>query len=419
MNDVNASIITIGDELLIGQTIDTNSAFIAQELNKIGIWVRRRVAIADDSGAIKQTLTEEAKESRIIIITGGLGPTADDITKPTLCDYFNTKLVVNEEALKNVTEIFQKLGRPMIERNAKQAEVPEGCVVLPNLRGTAPGMWFEKEGVVYVSLPGVPHEMKGLMTHSVLPKLTAQFILTPVVHRTLLTAGQGESFIAERLMSFEANLPSHIKLAYLPAYGMVRLRLTGKGEDLTALTKEMNDAFADLQSLVAEWMIAQEDVTVPEIISTLLKEKSATLSTAESCTGGYIAHQLTSLPGSSAFFWGTVVAYANAVKEAVLGVERKILQEHGAVSEQTVLQMATGICKRLHTDYAIATSGIMGPDGGGADKPVGTVWIAVVSKTGKARAQKFHFRFDRKRNIELAANNALLLLRRLLLEQDV
>lgn len=418
MHDVNASIITIGDELLIGQTIDTNSAFIAQELNKIGVWVRRRVAIADDSAAIKQTLAEEAAQSSIIIITGGLGPTADDITKPTLCEYFNTTLVVDEGALQNVTEIFQKLSRPMIERNAKQAEVPQNCIVLPNLRGTAPGMWFEKEGVVYVSLPGVPHEMKGLMLHSVLPKLKDSMNVPALEHRTLLTAGIGESFIAERLMQFEAALPSHVKLAYLPAYGMVRLRLTGKGKEDVVLAAEINSLFVELQSLVAEWMIAAEDITVPEIISALLKEKSATLSTAESCTGGYIAHLLTSLPGSSAIFLGTVVAYANAVKENSLGVESKTLTDHGAVSEQTVLQMAAGVCQRLQTDYAIATSGIMGPDGGSTEKPVGTVWIAVAGKSGRAIAQKFHFRFDRKRNIELASNNALLLLRRFLLESE-
>lgn len=419
MTQVEASIITIGDELLIGQTIDTNSAFISQELNKMGIWVRRRVAIADESRAIKQTLTEEARQSRIIIITGGLGPTADDITKPTLCEYFNTRLVVDEAALKNVTEIFQKLGRPMIERNAKQAEVPETCEVLPNLRGTAPGMWFEKEGVVYISLPGVPHEMKGLMTHSVLPKLKEQFLLPALQHRTLLTAGQGESFVAERLVTFEENLPSHIKLAYLPTYGMVRLRLTGRGENIALLTEEIDRAFADLQVLVKEWLVATEDVSVPVIISRLLKEKGATLGTAESCTGGYIAHLLTSLPGSSAIFLGTVVAYANSVKKNILGVENKTLQEQGAVSEETVLQMAAGVCKQLQTDYAIATSGIMGPDGGSEEKPVGTVWIAVTTKGGKTRAQKFHFRFDRMRNIELAANNALLLLRRFLLEEEV
>lgn len=418
MADVNASIITIGDELLIGQTIDTNSAFIAQELNKIGVWVKRRVAIADDREAILKTLAEEANQSSIIIITGGLGPTADDITKPTLCEYFNTRLVVDEGALQNVTEIFRKLGRPMIERNAKQAEVPETCIVLPNIRGTAPGMWFEKDGVVFASLPGVPHEMKGLMTNSVIPKIKEMFTLPAVVHRTLLTAGQGESFIAERLLDFEASLPSHIKLAYLPAYGMVRLRLTGKGADADAVTTEIDSRFEQLKSLVKEWMVADVDVSLPEAISNLLKEKKKTLSTAESCTGGYIAHQITSLPGSSSIFNGTVVSYANSAKRDVLGVNEETLTEHGAVSEQTVTEMVTGVCALMKTDYAIATSGIMGPDGGSAAKPVGTVWIAVANKEGKVRAQKPHFRFDRGRNIELTATFALQMLRKLVLEDE-
>ncbi len=416
MNDVNASIITIGDELLIGQTIDTNSAFIAQELNKIGVWVKRRVAIADDKAAILKTLAEEAAESNIILITGGLGPTADDITKPTLCEYFNTKLVVDEGTLQNVTDIFKKLGRPLIERNKKQAEVPENCVVLPNLRGTAPGMWFQKDGVVYASLPGVPHEMKGLMINSVIPKIKESFTLPAVVHRTLLTAGQGESFIAERLLDFEAALPSSIKLAYLPAYGMVRLRLTGKGANAAIVTNEVDDKFQKLKSLVREWMVADEDASLPEAVSQLLKEKKKTLATAESCTGGYIAHLITLLPGSSAIYYGSVVSYANSAKENVLHVKEETLKEHGAVSEQTVTQMATGACTLLKTDYAIATSGIMGPEGGSAEKPVGTVWIAVANREGKVKAQKFHFRFDRIRNIELAANSALMLLRKFVLD---
>lgn len=419
MNEVNASIITIGDELLIGQTIDTNSAFIAQELNKIGVWVKRRVAIADDRQAILDTLAEEAQQSRIIIITGGLGPTADDITKPTLCEYFGTKLVVDEGALQNVTDIFRKLGRTLIERNAKQAEVPQSCTVLPNLRGTAPGMWFEKDGVVYASLPGVPHEMKGLITASVIPKIRENFTLPAVVHRTLLTAGQGESYIAERLVEFEASLPSYIKLAYLPAYGMVRLRLTGRNVDETSLTKEVAAAFAQLKDLVQEWMVADEDSSLPEALSRLLKENGKTISTAESCTGGYIAHLITSLQGSSAIYNGSIVSYANEVKQNVLGVEEETLRQHGAVSEQTVLQMAKGACGLLKTDFAVATSGIMGPDGGSEEKPVGTVWIAVANKAGSARAQKFHFRFDRGRNIELTANAALMLLRNFVLEDLV
>lgn len=417
MHEVNASIVTIGDELLIGQTIDTNSAFIAQELNKIGVWVKRRVAIADDKQAILTTLADEADQANIIIITGGLGPTADDITKPTLCEYFNTKLVVNEGALQNVQEIFRKLGRPMIDRNLKQAEVPEACTVLQNLRGTAPGMWFEKDNVVYASLPGVPHEMKGLMLHSVLPKIKETFSLPAVVHRTLLTAGQGESFIAERLQDFEAALSPSIKLAYLPAYGMVRLRLTGRGDNEAAVTKEVEEQFERLKTLVNEWMVADEDATLPQSVSSLLKEKSKTIATAESCTGGYIAHLITSLPGSSAIFKGSVVSYANETKQDVLSVTEEALKEFGAVSEQTVVQMASGVCRLLKTDYAVATSGIMGPDGGSAEKPVGTVWMAVASKSGTTKTQKSHFRFDRNRNIELAANAALLLLRKFVLEE--
>lgn len=416
MREVNASVITIGDELLIGQTIDTNSAFIAQELNKIGVWVKRRVAIADDREAILETLHAEALQSTIIIITGGLGPTADDITKPTLCTYFETELVVDEGALENVRGIFRKLGRPLIERNAKQAEVPANCTVLPNLRGTAPGMWFEKNGIVYASLPGVPHEMKGLIQNSVIPKIQQNFSLPAVVHRTLLTAGQGESFLAERLVAFEAALSPSIKLAYLPAYGMVRLRLTGRGSDTATVTSEVGASFDQLKAIVRDWMVADEDATLPEAISRLLKEKQKTVATAESCTGGYIAHLLTSLPGASAIYKGSIVSYANGVKQEVLGVQEETLREHGAVSEQTVRQMASGACLRLDTDYAVATSGIMGPDGGSEDKPVGTVWIGVAGKNGDALAQKFHFRFDRERNIELTANAALLLLRRFVLE---
>jgi len=417
MIEVNASIITIGDELLIGQTIDTNSAFIAQELNKIGVWVKRRVAIEDSRMAILSTLTEEAAKSRIIIITGGLGPTADDITKPSLCEYFNAQLVVNQEVLQNVTEIFRKLGRELTPRNATQAEVPSNCTVLPNHRGTAPGMWFEKDDVVYVSLPGVPHEMKGLMTTSVIPKIKEHFLFPAVVHRTLLTAGQGESMIADRLVNFEAALPSYIKLAYLPAYGMVRLRLTGRYEDKDEVEKLVEASFAELKALVAEWMVADKDISIQEAVSQLLKEKKKTVATAESCTGGYIAHLLTSMPGSSSIYNGSVVAYANDVKENVLDVKKETLLTVGAVSEETVTQMATGACKKLQTDFAIATSGIMGPDGGSPEKPVGTVWIAVASKDGRTKAQKFHFRFDRSRNIELTTHTALNLLRRFILEE--
>lgn len=416
MNEVNASIITIGDELLIGQTVDTNSAFIGQELNKIGIWVKTRIAVGDVMEDILQALTEESKNSQIIIITGGLGPTADDITKPALCTYFNASLVVNEDALQNVKDIFTRLNRQLIERNLKQAEVPDNCTVLPNKRGTAPGMWFEKDGVVYVSLPGVPHEMKGLMESSVLPRLKEHFTLPAILHRTLLLAGKGESEVAELLRDFEPALPHHIKLAYLPAYGMVRLRLTGKSSDRVQLESELEQQFSHLKELVKEWQVADEDISIEQAVSQLLKNKGKTLATAESCTGGYIAHLITSNSGSSQFFYGTVVSYANEVKKDLLGVEESTLNEFGAVSEQTVSEMAAGALKALKTDYAIATSGIMGPEGGSPEKPVGTVWIAIAGPKG-IRASKHFFRFDRQRNIALAAVTALNLLRKYLLEE--
>jgi nicotinamide-nucleotide amidase len=407
---VQASIITIGDELLIGQTIDTNSAFIAQELNKLGIWVKRRLAIGDNREDILHALSTESKECNIVIITGGLGPTADDITKPTLCDFFDARLVVNEGALENVKSIFTRLNRPLIERNMKQAEVPDKCVVLPNLRGTAPGMWFEKEGVVYASLPGVPHEMESLIFNSVLPRLKERFQLPAIVHKTIFTAGKGESEVAELLVDFENYLPGHIKLAYLPSYGMVKLRLTGKGNDQHKLEEEVSTLAKELQSLIKEWFVADEDISLQEALSKLLKEKKKTLATAESCTGGYIAHLITSIPGSSSIFNGGVVSYANEAKEAVLGVKSDTLKLFGAVSEQTVIEMAAGVIHEMNTTYGLATSGIMGPDGGTPEKPVGTVWIAVTNGS-QTKTQKFQFRFDRKRNIQLAANAALNMMR--------
>lgn len=415
MKEVFASIITIGDELLIGQTIDTNSAYIAQELNKIGIWVKRRVAIGDGRQEILDALAAEGREAQVVIITGGLGPTADDITKPTLCDYFGGTMIVDAGALQNVVQIFERLGRPMIDRNRKQAEVPDTCVVLPNLRGTAPGMWFEKEGTVYISLPGVPHEMIGLMQSSVLLKLKTTFELPVILHRSLLTAGKGESEVAEILLQFEAQLPENIKLAYLPSYGMVKLRLTAKGSTEEEVAPVLEQQFSALQQLVQQWLVVAEDIPLQEAVLNLLKEKGKTVATAESCTGGYLAHLITAIPGSSAVYQGSVISYANSVKEGLLGVPAETLATVGAVSEATVTQMARGVLQQVGTDYAIATSGIMGPDGGTAEKPVGTVWVAVAN-TQEVRTRKFQFRFDRKRNIELTAVNALNMLRQLVVE---
>lgn len=362
---VNASIITIGDELLIGQIVDTNSSWIASELNRIGVWVKRRVAVGDVWDEIWQALDEETKHSDIIIMTGGLGTTADDITKPLLSKYFNGKMVINEDVLKHIKHIYEHVIRkPLIDRNLKQAEVPDVCTVLPNQRGIAPGMWFEKDEKVYVSLPGVPYEMKAIITDTVLPKLRYQFSTAVIVHRTLLTAGIGESFLAEEIKLWEEALPSHIKLAYLPDYGMVRLRLTATADSKEALDKEVEQQFNALKKLVSKWLVVDEDLSMAQVIGKILKQRKETVATAESCTGGYLAHLLTREPGASDNYKGTVVSYSNEVKENVLHVKHETLITVGAVSEETVQQMVKGALDTLKTDYAIATSGIMGPDGG-------------------------------------------------------
>lgn len=418
---ITASIITIGDELLIGQVIDTNSAWMAQQLNKIGVWVQHRAAVGDVWDDIWNALDEEAKRSNIILITGGLGPTADDITKPLLCQYFGGKMVMDAATLEHVTYLFEhvfKRPMPLLDRNRKQAEVPDVCTVLKNERGTAPGMLFEKNGKIFISLPGVPHEMKGLMTDHVLPLLKQRFNMPHIGHRTLLTAGVGESFLAELIKDFEETLPANIKLAYLPNYGMVRLRLTANGNDKDTVENELEQQFAQLKKQVSEFLVVDEDISMSELVGRLLKNQQKTVSTAESCTGGYIAHLLTSISGSSAYFMGSVVSYDNSIKKNVLGVEEKILETVGAVSEETVIEMLAGILQVMKTDYAIAVSGIMGPDGGTEDKPVGTVWIAVGNKE-YTETKKIQFRFDRQRNIELTAINALNLLRLFILKNSI
>jgi len=415
---VYASILTIGDELLIGQIIDTNSSYIAQELNKIGVWVKSRVSVGDVKEDIRRALDEESKHSQIILMTGGLGPTADDITKPLLCEYFGGQMIVNEEVLNHVKYLFEKVYRrpgPILEINLKQAEVPNICTVLHNARGTAPGMWFEKNGKVFVSMPGVPHEMKGLMKEKVIPKLQEHFVMPFILHQSILTAGAGESMVADRIKNWEAKLPPHMKLAYLPNYGMVRLRLTSVGNDKNKLEAELEQQLVELKPLIAEWFVIDEDLTMQQVVGKMLKERKQTTSTAESCTGGYIAHLLTLDPGASSNYKGTVVCYDNEVKIDVLNVDRKIIDDLGAVSEPVVEQMVKGALAKLKTDYAIATSGIMGPDGGSEKKPVGMVWVAVGNKD-KIVTKEFQFRFDRVRNIEMTAMNALNLLRKFIIE---
>ena len=417
MQKVNASIITIGDELLIGQTIDTNSAFIGQELNKIGVWVKRRVAVGDVWDDIWNALDEESKQSDIIIITGGLGPTADDITKPLLCKYFGGKLVINDEVLKHIEYLFEyvfKRPMPLLERNRKQAEVPDTCTVLMNEKGTAPGMWFEKDGKIFISLPGVPYEMKGLMIKKVLPGLQQHFILPVIIHQTLLTVGVGESILADKIKDWEEKLPQYMKLAYLPHFGMVRLRITATGNDKNVLEKELEEQFGQLKDLVKEWLVIDEDMTLQQAVGKLLKERKQTAGTAESCTGGYIAHLLSRDPGSSSNYKGSIISYDNKVKEDVLGVKHETLETVGAVSEETARQMVRGGLQQLKSDYVIATSGIMGPDGGSENKPVGLVWIGVGNKE-KIIAKQFNFKFERSRNIEQTTIAALEMLRRFIL----
>ncbi len=417
MKTTQASIITIGDELLIGQVIDTNSAWMAQQLNKAGIQVSRRVAVGDTWDDIWSALNEESAHNDIILITGGLGPTADDITKPLLCKYFDGHMIIDEGALKNVTTIFEKLKRPMIPRNLKQAEVPDTCTVIQNHNGTAPGMWFEKGGKIFVSMPGVPHEMKGMMEHDVIPGLTRHFSFPTIIHRTLLTFGVGESFLADLISDFETALPTNIKLAYLPNYGMVRLRLTSIGFNSGEIEREIDRLFSQLQSLVQEHLVTNEDETLRQVVSKLLISKNKTVSTAESCTGGYLAHLLTEEAGASAYFSGSIVSYSYQAKEALLQVDKLVLESKGAVSEEVVRQMAEGALKNIGTDYTIAVSGVMGPGGGLPDKPVGTVWIAV-GNLQKIETKQFQFRFDRQRNIHLTATSALNMLRQFILRDD-
>ncbi|MBE7169849.1 MAG: competence/damage-inducible protein A [Williamsia sp.] len=413
---IYASIITIGDELLIGQVVDTNSSWMATELNKAGVWMKRRVAVGDNKSDIVEALNQESSKAQIVLITGGLGPTADDITKPVLCEYFGGKLVTDPGALQNVQDIFARLQRPMLAVNLKQAEVPDTCTVIQNKRGTAPGMWFEKEGKIFVSMPGVPHEMKGMMTDYVIPALQQHFRMPAIVSHTLLTAGIGESFLSELIKDFEQSLPPEVKLAYLPNYGMVRLRLTGISYDVQALQATAQARFEELKEQVKEYLVTDRDEPLSHVVARLLQDAGKTLSTAESCTGGYIAHLITQQSGASRHFKGSVVSYDNQVKGEVLHVQQTTLQTVGAVSEETVREMVQGALAVLKSDYALAVSGIMGPDGGTPEKPVGTVWVAA-GNSQQTITQKFQFRFDRQRNIELTANNALNLLRKLIVSE--
>jgi len=410
-----AEIISIGDELLVGQVVNTNAAWMAHHLNEIGIPVKKISDIADNAEEITKALDEAFSRSDVILVTGGLGPTKDDITKHTLRDYFKTELVFHQPSYENITRLFGSRGFAISPINRKQAEVPANCTPLINYNGTAPGMWFEKDGKILVSLPGVPFEMEAIMEQYILPRLAEEDNQRVVAHKTILTQGIGESALSEMIKDWEESLPAKMKLAYLPQPGIVRLRLTAYGETKEKTLQAVENQAKTLQSLIPELIYGFGNDTMEQIIGRLLKEKNCSLSTAESCTGGYLAHLITSVPGASDYYQGSVIAYSNQVKQEFLRVSEGSLKLYGAVSEQVVKEMAGGARKRFNSDFAVSVSGIAGPDGGTPEKPVGTVWIAVASKNG-ITAKKFMFGEHRGRNIRRAALAALNLLRLSLLE---
>jgi nicotinamide-nucleotide amidase len=408
---MKAEILTIGDELLIGQTVDTNSAWIGAELSLAGFDIHKKTTVHDNRNDILEALSETCGKSDVVVITGGLGPTSDDITKPALCEFFNTRLVMDNKVLLMIESMMKRRNVPMNDNNRKQAEVPESCKVLTNDAGTAPGMWFEKDGTIFVSLPGVPAEMKYIMNIHVMPELKKRFTSQTIIHRNIMTYGAPEARLAELLSEFEDELPSAVKIAYLPSYGIIKLRLTGTGNTEGIVKELVDNQVNKLYKVIPELIYGENEESLAMVIGKLLREKKKTLCTAESCTGGNISHMITSVPGSSDYYTGSVIAYDNRIKIQILSVDEKIIEEEGAVSEAAVRSLAEGARKLMKTDYSVATSGIAGPSGGTEDKPVGTLWIAVASGSGTV-AEKHIFGTDRIANITRFSLVALNLLRK-------
>jgi nicotinamide-nucleotide amidase len=411
---MTSALITIGDEILIGQVANTNAVWISKQLNKIGVRVGEMVTVSDDARQISSTLDRLMGQYDLLIMTGGLGPTTDDITKQTLAEYFNSRMVTDPVAVERIREFFKKRGRTPIESNLRQADVPEACKVLLNEHGSAPGMWFERNGTILISLPGVPYEMKGLMEDHVIPAISRKVDFPGVVHRTVMTQGIPESYLAAMIRDWESNLPDCVRLAYLPRPGMVRLRLTVVDKCAQESEQILKVNIDKLLGIIGNHVFGFDDVSLEQSLGTLLKERHLKVATAESCTGGNIARLITSVPGSSAYFTGSVVAYDNRIKSLVLGVDSGTIDSMGAVSREVVEQMARGVCSYLGTNTAIATSGIAGPDGGTDEKPVGTTWICVVYGQ-KLHANHYLFWGSRERIIEQASYTAMQLLRRLVL----
>ncbi|MEO5603186.1 MAG: competence/damage-inducible protein A [Cyclobacteriaceae bacterium] len=410
MKTITAELLTIGDEILYGQIVDTNTQWMGIELSNAGIRVVRKTTVGDIESEILTAFAEAEKRADIILITGGLGPTSDDLTKPCLAKYFNCEMRLHEEALAEVTEFFKSRGRALTEINRLQASLPICCEKITNRMGTAPGMWFGREGKVFVSMPGVPHEMKVMMSEIILPKLLRKF-KTPSIHHTLIrTVGIGESFLAEKISVWEQSLPPHIKLAYLPSLGEVKLRLTAIGHDEQTLKDETKLLIEKLQPLAGEYIFGIGEDPLEVVLGKTLREKKLTLSVAESCTGGYLSHLITSVPGSSDYFSGSIVAYSDEIKINELGVKEKTLTESGAVSQATIKEMAEQARLKFKTDFAVATSGIAGPGGSTPDKPVGTVWIACADQH-QTITRKLQLSKDRIINIKIASISALNLIR--------
>ncbi|MBL7910185.1 MAG: competence/damage-inducible protein A [Bacteroidia bacterium] len=418
---MKAEILTIGDEILIGQITNTNSVWIAQELNLIGIKIVHMASVADDEAAIVTAFDNAAERADLVFITGGLGPTKDDITKKTFSNYFNAELVLDEKVLQHVSSFFIKRGKEVTEINRNQALIPKGCTVIHNPNGTAPGMWMKKDRTVFISMPGVPYEMKAMMTEAILPKIKNENNLPHIYHKTVLTNGIGESALAEMIESWEDNLVNNnIKLAYLPQLGVVRLRLSTTGPDKETLKKNIDSEIEKLKKIIDTYIFGYENYgeetpSLAEVVSQLLREKKQTLALAESCTGGYISSMFTGIAGASEIFKGAIIPYTNKAKHDLLEVDEAVFNTVGAVSRECVEQLAQNVLKKFGSDFALSVSGIAGPTGGTTDKPVGTVWIAVASKE-KTLAFKFIFGDNRQRNIIMTSNYALNTLRKFILK---
>jgi nicotinamide-nucleotide amidase len=407
---MNLDIISVGDELLIGQTLNTNAHWIATELDKIGFTIREHVSISDNREHILNRVDYSIKNVDVVLITGGLGPTNDDLTMPVLNEYFGGELVEDKTVYQDIERLILGRGFDMNENNKKQALVPDNCKVVRNMHGTAPGLWFERENKVVVAMPGVPFEMKAMITDTVIPWLKQKYVLPEIVHQMIYTQGLPESKLAEIIADWEDGLPQNIKLAYLPSPGRVKLRLSSKGNDRRAIQQQIDEQVAKLNAIIPNYIYSFDGRNIEEVVGDMLRNKKATLATAESCTGGYVAHLLTSVSGSSDYFIGSVVSYANQIKINELGVNPADIENHGAVSQQVVEQMAKGVLQKYGVDYAVATSGVAGPNGGTPDKPVGTVWIAVATKT-TVTSKLFTFGKIRSINIERSAIAALGMLR--------